>query len=154
MQSSIQGEINNLQTQIDSLNAQILNLQKGSLSTSPELTAAETELTNLYGQKTTLQVELSSYADVQQKATPLGIPVRSTQKQSRGPRLLIGLLAGCGIAFVREQLDVSLRSTSGVKELTDAPVLAELPFDREFSLDNGTYGLSRPTRIGAGRIGT
>jgi Mrp family chromosome partitioning ATPase len=141
VRSSIQGAVGNLQTQINTLVAKIAGLERTSGLTSPEVTAAQAELANLYGQQTTLQVELTSYAVLQQKATLPTTPSGLAKKKVVGLALAIGLLAGCGIAFVREQLDVSLRSTTGVKELTDAPVLAELPFDREFSLDNGTLAV-------------
>jgi Mrp family chromosome partitioning ATPase/capsular polysaccharide biosynthesis protein len=141
VQSVIQASINNLQAQINALNLQIIALQKTNSPNSPELMAANNELTNLYGQKANLQVETNSFAVVQQPATLPSSPSGLDMKKVLGIAVLVGLLAGCGIAFVREQLDMSLRSRSGVKELTNAPVLAELPFDREFSLDNGTLAV-------------
>jgi len=141
VKASIQAAITTLQNQITLLDASIVELERTDGPTSPEVLAANAELTNLYGQKSTLQEELTGYAVVQQKATLPTSPSGLGKKKVVGLGLLIGLLAGCGIAFVREQLDVSLRSTGGVKELTDAPVLAELPFDREFSLDNGTLAV-------------
>jgi Mrp family chromosome partitioning ATPase len=140
-QAAIQSSINNLQSQITVLNQKIEVLERTNSPTSPEVEATISELGDLYGQQTTLQVELTSYAVVQQKATLPSSPSGLGKKKVTGLAALVGLLAGCGIAFVREQLDVSLKSTSGVKELTDAPVLAELPFDREFSLDNGTLAV-------------
>ena len=119
----------------------ISQLEKTNSSTSPAVEAANAELGDLYGEQSTLQVDENSYAVVQQKATVPSSQSGLGKKKVTGLALLIGLLAGAGIAFVREQFDVSLKSTSGVKELTDAPVLAELPFDREFSLDNGTLAV-------------
>ncbi len=141
VQASIQTAINGLQTQISALSVTIQELQRTDGVNSPEVLAANAELGNLYGQKTTLQVQLTSYAVVQESATLPTSPSGLGKAKVLGLGFLIGLLAGCGIAFIREQLDVSLRSTGGVKELTDAPVLAELPFDREFSLDNGTLAV-------------
>ena len=140
-QSVFQTAVNNLQVQISALTLKISQLEKTNTSTSPAVEAANAELGDLYGEQTTLQVDQNSYAVVQQKATVPTSPSGLGKKKITGLALLIGLLAGAGIAFVREQFDVSLKSTSGVKELTDAPVLAELPFDREFSLDNGTLAV-------------
>lgn len=141
VQSSIQTAVNNVQTQISAADLEIAQLEKTNSPTSPQVLAAEAQLTTLYSELATLQGELKSYAVIQQKAPLPTSPTGLSKKKVAGLALLVGLLAGCGIAFVREQLDVSLRSTTGVKELTDAPVLAELPFDREFSLDNGTLAV-------------
>ncbi len=45
--------------------------------------------------------------------------------------LLAGLLVGCGAALIREQFDTRLRASPDIAEVTNAPVLAELPQDSD-----------------------
>jgi Mrp family chromosome partitioning ATPase len=54
----------------------------------------------------------------------------SSKRAIGGLALLVGLLAGIGIALVSEQLDTRIRSDLDLDGLTDVPVLAELPLQR------------------------
>ena len=60
-------------------------------------------------------------------ATPSGLS--SSKLLAIG--IIAGLLAGCGIALARDQLDTRLRTRPDLGGITDAPVLAELPQDSD-----------------------
>jgi Mrp family chromosome partitioning ATPase len=55
--------------------------------------------------------------------------------------VVAGLLAGCGIALAREQLDTRLRTRPDLADITDAPVLAELPQDAEVASETVTIAM-------------
>lgn len=132
--ATVQKSINSIQDQINALSSQISQLQRaeanGDASAAAEITAAGTELTNLYGQKTALEVQGPTYATVLHRAaTPTGSSGLSASKVALLAALL-GLIAGCGIALARGQLDTRLRSRPELEEVAGFPILAELPFDR------------------------
>jgi tyrosine-protein kinase Etk/Wzc len=68
------------------------------------------------------------YASVQQPAGP-GAANGSSKAKVGGVAVGAGLLAGIGIALIREQSDTRLRSEVDVAEVGGRPVLAELPVD-------------------------
>jgi capsular exopolysaccharide synthesis family protein len=56
-------------------------------------------------------------------------PSAPRPKRDTALGLFVGLLLGLGIAFLQEQLDDRVRGRSDAEELTQLPVIAELPFD-------------------------
>jgi succinoglycan biosynthesis transport protein ExoP len=64
-------------------------------------------------------------------ATPPAAPSGPGTKKIAGLGLAVGVLAGCGIALIREQYDPRVRSRQEVERVASLPVLAELPNDRE-----------------------
>ncbi|HXW34648.1 MAG TPA: Wzz/FepE/Etk N-terminal domain-containing protein, partial [Acidimicrobiales bacterium] len=139
--STVQDSVNSIQAQIGSLSSNINQLQQnernGDPSAAAELTAASTELTNLYGQKTALEVEGPTFAQVLHRAP---IPSASAGLSAKKVGLLaglVGLIAGCGIALARGQLDTRLRSRPELEEVAGFPILAELPLDKQSRLAKG-----------------
>ncbi|HWG56065.1 MAG TPA: polysaccharide biosynthesis tyrosine autokinase [Gaiellaceae bacterium] len=54
--------------------------------------------------------------------------------------IMLGLLVGSGLAFLRSRLDRGLHSGDEVEELLGAPVLAAIPVRRRFSTDDAVLG--------------
>lgn len=124
------------QKQIDSLSTEIDRLTKASRG-APTDSADKTKLTVLDGQLSTLLTDqygpqlAASYVGV---TTPASASTVGANKPSHKVILLAlvaGLLAGLGIALMREQLDDRLRAPS---EIADGKhdVLAELPTSSSF----------------------
>lgn len=59
-----------------------------------------------------------------------GVPLGTSTKTVLAVALVAGLLAGIGIALLRDQFDDRLRSERETEELAGAPSLGELPADR------------------------
>jgi len=97
------------------------------------LTAQINALTQTYGTLQTAQSTLQAggpYAQIQVAAQPGG-PTGLSKSKLGAIGLLTGLLVGCGIAFVREQFDDSLRLDPDIESVIDGPLLGELPQDPE-----------------------
>ncbi len=138
---TVNAAVDNIQSQIDSLSDQINQLKSqstgGDASATAELQAATAELTSLYGQKTALGVAAPSYAQIQHRAVvPSGFSGLSNTKIA-ALALVVGLLAGCGLALARSQLDTRLRSRPELEAIAGVPVLAELPTDRRVRTQGG-----------------
>lgn len=125
---------------------------------SAELAQIQARLTKLYAEQAAdggknpavnvaINAALSVYSSVSQAqvassiqgagaflsrlATPPTAPSGPGKKKIAGLGLAVGVLAGCGIALVREQYDPRVRSRQEVERVASLPVLAELPNDRE-----------------------
>jgi Mrp family chromosome partitioning ATPase/capsular polysaccharide biosynthesis protein len=131
---TVNAAVANIQAQIDSLSNQINQLKSqstgGSAAATAELQAATAELTSLYGQKTALSVAGPGYAQIQHRATVSTVSTGFSKSKIAGIALVVGLLAGCGIALARSQLDTRLHSKPELVAVAGVPVLAELPTDR------------------------
>ncbi|GAA1745063.1 polysaccharide biosynthesis tyrosine autokinase [Aeromicrobium alkaliterrae] len=69
-------------------------------------------------------------ATVVDEASLPGSPVSPQPTRNLGLGLVLGLLLGAGIAVLRHTLDTSVRSSSAVEEITHAPVIGSIPFDK------------------------
>ena len=99
---------------------------------NPGIAAQITSNSQTYAALAAQQVAINingPYASVQSPATVPGAPAGSGKVKVGGVAALAGLLAGCGLALVREQLDTRLSAEEDVAEATGRPVLAELPVD-------------------------
>lgn len=56
-------------------------------------------------------------------------PVAPTPTRNLGLALVLGLLAGVGLAALREAMDTTVKDAASLTEHVDAPVLATVPFD-------------------------
>ncbi|MBZ5670088.1 MAG: polysaccharide biosynthesis tyrosine autokinase [Acidobacteriia bacterium] len=65
------------------------------------------------------------------QATPPTSPIRPNKTRNILASLLVGLIFGVTLAFVREALDSSVRSTEEAERLINAPALAIIPVDRD-----------------------
>lgn len=147
----VSGVVTDLQGKIATLSAQVVHLQQeaaaGSTVAGAELVAANDALGNLYTEMTNLQTEESSIAEFAQPATTPTTPNGLSKIKLGGLALLVGLLAGCGIAFVTDQYDTRLRAGDVGNRLAEAPVLAKVPLEASTAHNhssNGSTTMHRP----------
>lgn len=69
-------------------------------------------------------------ATVVDQAQVSNSPVSPQPVRNLGLGVVLGLLLGAGIAILRHTLDTSVRSASAVEEITGAPVIGSVPFDK------------------------
>ncbi len=135
IQSLVQAQIDKINTELASLQQQIALLEQSNPSGTNAVISAQ--ITGLTTTLSTLQSELSSvqfgepYANVQVAAGLPGAPSGIGTSKLVAIGIVAGLLAGCGIALARDQLDTRLRTRPDLGDITDAPILAELPQDSE-----------------------
>ncbi|GAA4465227.1 polysaccharide biosynthesis tyrosine autokinase [Phytohabitans houttuyneae] len=67
--------------------------------------------------------------DVVAGPTPDDAPVSPKPVRNLGLATLLGLLLGAGAAVLREKLDSTVKSAEELRDATDAPTLAVVPFD-------------------------
>ncbi|WP_265447919.1 polysaccharide biosynthesis tyrosine autokinase [Flexivirga meconopsidis] len=72
-------------------------------------------------------------------ATAPGAPISPNTKRDVLLGLLLGLLLGCSAALLRHAFDTRIRTVEGLQELSDRPVLGELPL--------GAHGLEPDTLV-------
>jgi capsular exopolysaccharide synthesis family protein len=118
---------------MNAINATIAALEaRDPAGTNPGIAAQITSNSQTYAALAAQQVAINingPYATIQNPATVPGAPAGSSKTKVGGVAALAGLLAGCGLALVREQFDTRLSSDTDVAEATGRPVLAELPVD-------------------------
>ncbi len=167
-QNTLSAEAAGLQATIDQLNKQVpagSTANPGSANGSPntsgstpttpasiQLSAAVAQLQAIYQE----QLALGTGTTVTKSYAGLPTtPVSSSKAKTVGLAAAIGLLVGLGIALVREQIDDRLRSASELGEISDLPLLAELPEHRTLRragrkglevLDTGHGALAESTR--------
>lgn len=66
-------------------------------------------------------------AELVQKASPPSSPSSPKTTRNVALGLILGLLLGCGLAFLRERLDRRVRSVEEMEELYRLPILAKIP---------------------------
>ncbi len=135
IQALVQAQIDKLNTELGTLQNQIATLQKSDPSgtnavITAQITGLTTTLSSLQSQLTSVQFG-EPYASVQVTAGFPGAPSGIGRSKLLAIGFIAGLLAGCGIALAREQLDTRLRTSPDLAGITDAPILAELPQDGE-----------------------
>jgi Mrp family chromosome partitioning ATPase/capsular polysaccharide biosynthesis protein len=135
IQALVQTQIDKLNTELSTLQHQIASLQESDPKAtnsviSAQITGLTTALSSLQSQLTSVQFG-EPYASVQVTAGLPGTPSGLGNKKLLAIGFIAGLLAGCGIALARDQLDTRLRNSPDLGSITDAPVLAELPQDAE-----------------------
>lgn len=62
-------------------------------------------------------------------ATESQVPVSPRPVRNLALAAVLGLLAGLGLAVLRDMLDTTIKSEDDVKEVTDATILGGIPFD-------------------------
>ena len=95
---------------------------------SQQLSALVTELETPDG-----QTNASARLSIVQNATLPGGPVSPQPLRNGALGLLVGLLAGLGLAVLREQLDNTVKSGDEVGRVTGATTIGALPFDEHRS---------------------
>ena len=135
IESLIQAQETKINTELSSLQHQIAALQASNPSgtnsvITAQITGLTTTLSSLQSQLTSIQFG-EPYASVQVAAGVAGNPTGLGHKKLLAIGIIAGLLAGCGIALARDQFDNRLRNSPDLDDITDAPVLAELPLDAD-----------------------
>ncbi len=145
LQTLAQDQVNKYTVALAGLSTKIsaLQAQEGSSGSSDAL--LQTQIQALEQSYASLQTDMSNvqvgmpYAQVQVKAQPGG-PTGLSRSKLLAIGLLAGLLVGCGIAFVREQFDDSLRLDPDIESVIDGPLLGELPEDAD--VKKGTVSIA------------
>jgi succinoglycan biosynthesis transport protein ExoP len=110
--------------------------------------AAADQYQSLYSQQQTLLVNKSlkkGESELIAAAEAPEAPSSPKPKRDAALGLMVGLMLGLGIAFLREQLDDRIRSREDVTTITNLPVLAELPIDEESEKEpNRVAAVERP----------
>jgi polysaccharide biosynthesis transport protein len=136
IQSIVQKQIDNLNSEKNSVSAQITQLGNSqSPAVLGEVQGLETTIAGIVNQISTIQAQ-GSYATVVDAA---GLPTTPTglgKSKLVAIGLVAGLLVGCGIALGRDQFDTRLRTNPDIESITDAPILAELPTSLRVILDD------------------
>ncbi len=136
LQTLAQAQVDKYTVVLNGIDAKIAGLQAQEGSSAAANALLQNQISGLTQSLSTLQSEQSNiqvgmpYAQVQVKAQPGG-PTGLSKSKLLAIGLLAGLLVGCGIAFVREQFDDSLRLDPDIESVIDGPLLGELPQDPE-----------------------
>ena len=94
-----------------------------------QVTAETATYSSLQAAQSSIQVGMP-YAVIEVAATP-GVSTGLSTSKLIAIGLLAGLLAGCGIAFVRDQFDDRVRISPDIESVIDSPLLGELPQDAD-----------------------
>lgn len=130
---TIEASIQDLNSKLDTVNARI-----ATTSDPLERTTLDSQANVLISRVAFLQQRLSdatsnevSIGRVVTTASPAGL-VPPNHVGNGLVALFVGLVAGVGVAFLRERLDDRLRGRDDLAALADAPVLAVIPVVRQW----------------------
>jgi capsular exopolysaccharide synthesis family protein len=98
-----------------------------ALSPSARAGADGTTLTQQLDQLQLQRSMANGGAEVVQQAVAPSSPSSPKMKRNIALGLLMGLILGIGLAFLRDRLDQSLRTSEELEELYDVPLLARVP---------------------------
>jgi tyrosine-protein kinase len=131
-----------IQSQIAQLTAQVNRARRSGASADDlsSLTGARSELVRQ--QATITANEIAAGNSLQITAPPTGptAPVRPRKLLDLIAGVLVGLLVGCGLAWLRAVLDRGLHSSAEAEELLGVPALATIPVRRRYSTDDPVLG--------------
>ena len=145
LQALAQGQVDKYTVALAGISTKIASLQAQEGSSNAANALLQTQIQALEQSYASIQTDLSNvqvgmpYAQIQVKAQPGGSTGISKSKLLI-IGLLAGLLVGCGIAFVREQFDDSLRLDPDIESVIDGPLLGELPEDAD--VKKGTVAIA------------
>jgi capsular exopolysaccharide synthesis family protein len=136
-----------LQARVAQLTRQIEHLAR---STNPNSPSVQEQLATLRGardslisqQQQLLALGLLAGGSVQLTAPPhaSSTPVRPRPVLNLIAGILLGLLIGVGLAYLRARLDRGLHSSDEAEELLGLPILASIPTRRRFTADDPVLG--------------
>lgn len=158
-------QVTDYQKQIDDLNKPIAALDaqiRNTSATSPEYTQLVTTRTNLaaqtQAQSNDLQSQLNDYqsrlellnlserlsttggVQILNPATPSSTPIAPTPVRDAIQAALIGMFIGFGLAFLRDQLDDSVRTKADLdRTVRDLPVIGLIPTDPGWRDSSGEH---------------
>ncbi len=142
IQSTVQAQIDKIGVVLSGVKSQILALQAQPTTalTTAQVTALEQTYGTLSSEQSNIQVG-EPYAQIQVAADVPTAPTGLSKSKLGAIGLVAGLLAGCGIALARDQLDTRLRDSPDIEAVTESPILAELPDDSEVRSGNVAISL-------------
>jgi capsular exopolysaccharide synthesis family protein len=143
--SSSDSEQGKLRQQMSAVSRQIAGLERGAQN------ATKTEqLNSLRDARTALQAQLANLiaSSIEQGGSVRVVAPATGSSAPISPRptldllagILLGLLVGVAIAWLRVRLDRGLHGSAEVEELLGAPVLATVPVRKTFALDDPVLG--------------
>lgn len=128
---------------IRTLSAKIAQLQTQPVTpaTTQEIASLKTQLTALNNQTEALVASgLAQGTSVTLAAPPVAAtdPISPRRSLNLIAGLLLGLVLGVGLAWLRHQLRPAIRSSEEAHNLTDLPVLASIPLKPKVQADDPT----------------
>jgi succinoglycan biosynthesis transport protein ExoP len=134
LQTQIDDALKTLQKRRTAASALAVTFQK-QVTANPNNSIAVSNLNNAIGDYTDLNNEIES---INNAGSPLTILSAATPGTPVGPGIWIvlsialaaGLIAGIGIALIRDQFDNRLRGENEIEPLTGLPSLGELSYDK------------------------
>lgn len=129
-QALAQAQIDKITQLIDGLNQQVAQLNSAPVTNASQITALESTIGSLLAQQEAIKLG-EPYATEQVAPS---FPTASTglsRSKLLAIGILAGLLAGMGIALILTQTDSRIGGAPEVEERFSAPVLGELPLDRD-----------------------
>lgn len=133
-----------IEEQIADINKQIAGLQRGNAAANTEqidsLRAAKTALTQQLGSLVAGGIAQAANVSLAAPPTASSVPVRPRPVLNIITGLLLGLILGSGLAYLRAFLDRGLHAARDLEELIDAPVLASVPLRRRYSSEDAVLG--------------
>jgi len=129
-----------IQDAITRLSGRIFTLQQSpeanSTSILEKVAALRSARNALSGQYAVLVSNAANQAgsvDMPSRPYASSIPVRPRKVLNVLGGVLVGLLIGCGLAWLRSRLDRGLHTTEEAEKLLNVPVLASVPIRKRFS---------------------
>lgn len=133
-----------IQEQIADINGEISSLQSGNAAANAEqidsLRAAKTALTQQLGALVADGIAQSANVSLAAPPTGSSAPVRPRPLLNIVTGILLGLIIGSALAYLRAFLDRGLHSGREAELLLDAPVLATIPLRRRYSSEDAVLG--------------
>ena len=142
IQSVVQAQIDKIGVVLSGVKSKILALQAQPTTalTTAQVTALEQTYGTLSSEQSNIQVG-EPYARSKWPPTFPTAPTGLSKSKLGAIGLVAGLLAGCGIALARDQLDTRLRDSPDIEAVTESPILAELPDDSDVRSGNVAISL-------------
>jgi Mrp family chromosome partitioning ATPase/capsular polysaccharide biosynthesis protein len=140
-----QAQVDKYSIQITKYDAQIAALQSQQSPNSAnalvnaQIAGITSTISTLQAAQSTIQIGMP-FAVIQVAATP-GASISISKSKLIAIGLLAGLMAGCGIALVREQFDDRVRVSPDIGSVIDGPLLGELPQDADVKKGEVTLAL-------------
>lgn len=140
--ASDQAKLNALAQQIPPLKQQLATINQESTAADATVAAAQSKVSDLTSTYQTLEQNITktqveqalagggSPVQVDTPAAVPGAPIAPRKKRNVALAFLIGLVAGCGLAFLLEQFDNTIKSPEDVRRVSGLPTLAVIPIVR------------------------
>jgi|GEM_PF-4085068 len=137
-----QAKVSQLAQEIPPLKQQLTTLNQESTSANATVSSAESKVADLTSTYQTLETNITktqveqavsggvSPVQLDEPATVPGAPISPKKKLNVALAFLIGLVAGCALAFVLEQFDNTIKTPEDVRRVAGLPTLAVIPFVR------------------------